>query len=88
MRSLAKLIEGKEYADQLKPFNFLLTCHVKPFGHPPGIDPERFHLIAPYERDPSRWLEMPWIDQHGKAIPNCSRGLPRKSTGNASEDVW
>jgi hypothetical protein len=63
MRSLAILNAGKKYADQLKPFNFLLTCHVKQFGHPPGADPERFHLIAPYELDPRGWLEMPWVDR-------------------------
>jgi hypothetical protein len=55
---------AKPYAQQLKPFNFLLTCHVRAFGHPQGADPERFHLIAPYESDPARWVEMEWIDQY------------------------
>jgi hypothetical protein len=64
MRSLAKLNLGKRYGARLKPFNFLLSCHVKQFGHPPGVDPEKFHLVAPYELNSSRWLEMPWIDQH------------------------
>ena len=64
MRSLAKLNEGKTYIDQIKPFNFLVTCHVKPFGHPPGINPERFHLIAPYEADSREWLRNTWTDQH------------------------
>jgi hypothetical protein len=64
MRSLARLNGGKNNRDRLKPFNFLLSCHVKPFGHTIGVDPERFHLLAPYEADPSRWLEMPWMDQN------------------------
>jgi hypothetical protein len=64
MRSLAKLNVGKKYGARLKPFHFLLSCHVKQFGHPPGVDPEKFHLVAPYELNSSRWLEMPWIDQH------------------------
>jgi hypothetical protein len=64
MRSLAKLNIGRRYANKLKPFNFLLTCHVKPFGYPPGVDPERFQLIAPYEHNPRYWLEMPWIDRY------------------------
>jgi hypothetical protein len=64
MRPLAQLNEGKRYADQIKPFNFLLTCHVKRFGHPVGSDPEHFHLIAPYESDPKQWLKMDWIDQY------------------------
>jgi hypothetical protein len=64
MRPLAKLNEGKTYVDKIKPFNFLVTCHVKPFGHPPGVDAERFHLIAPYEADSREWLRNTWIDQY------------------------
>jgi hypothetical protein len=64
MQPLAKLNEGKKYVDQIKPFNFLVTCHVKPFGHPPGVDAERFHLIAPYETDSREWLRNTWIDQY------------------------
>jgi hypothetical protein len=76
MRSLAKLNLGKKYGDRLKPFNFLLSCHVKQFGHPPGIDPERFHLVAPYESDPTRWIEMPWIDQYtGKHYQITTEGF-------------
>jgi hypothetical protein len=64
MRSLAALNEGKTYTDKIKPFNFILTCHVRASGHPSGTDPERFHLIAPYDSDPRRWLKMKWIDQY------------------------
>jgi len=76
MRSLAKLNVGKKPGNRLKPFNFLLSCHVKQFGHPPGIDPERFHLVAPYESDPSRWVEMLWIDQYtGKHYQITTEGF-------------
>ncbi len=64
MRPLTKLNEGKSYPDQIKPFNFLLTCHVRPLGHPRGVKPERFHLIAPYETDSRQWLTKNWIDQY------------------------
>ncbi len=64
MRPLESLNEGKRYADQIKPFNFLKSCHVKQLGHPPGVNPERFHLIAPYESAPRQWQEMDWIDQY------------------------
>jgi hypothetical protein len=64
LRSLRDFNAGKKYCDQLKPFNFLLTCHVKQFGHPLGSDPERFHLIAPYMTDARQWPEMDWIDQY------------------------
>jgi hypothetical protein len=58
--------EGKPYSQQIKPFNFLLTCNVKELGHPVGSNPERFHLISPYERDPRKWLKKEWIDEYSK----------------------
>jgi len=64
MKPLEALNKGKVYADGIKPFNFLLTCHVKAFGHPLGVDAERFHLISPYETDSRKWLRMSWIDQY------------------------
>ena len=66
MKSFEALNAGKPYAQQIKPFNFLLTAHVIPFGHPEGVDPEKFHLITPYDSAPSKWLEKEWIDQHSK----------------------
>jgi hypothetical protein len=62
--SLEYLNRGKKYPDQIKPFNFLMSCHVKPFGHPLGCDPEHFHLISPYEMDPRKWLRKDWIDEY------------------------
>jgi hypothetical protein len=64
LRPFAKLNEGRRHADKIKPFNFLLTCHVKQFGHPTGADPERFHLFAPYESDPRKWIKRDWTDQY------------------------
>jgi hypothetical protein len=64
LKPLRQLNAGKTYPDQLKPFNFLLSCHVSPFGHPTGTDPERFHLVTPYESDPRKWREKDWIDQY------------------------
>jgi len=37
---------------------------VKPFGFPPDVDPEKFHLVAPYVLDPDCWGDLPWIDQY------------------------
>jgi hypothetical protein len=61
---LKKLNEGKSYPDKIKPFNFLLTCHVRPLGHLRGTKPKRFHLIGPYEIDSRQWLNRNWIDQY------------------------
>jgi hypothetical protein len=64
MKPLQNLNKGKSYPDRIKPFNFLLTCHVRPLGHPRGVNSERFHLIAPYEKDSRKWLKQSWIDQY------------------------
>lgn len=62
MRSLEGLNRGKDYAQSIKPFNFLISAHVRPLGHPIGVNPERFHLIAPFESDAGKWLRGAWID--------------------------
>jgi hypothetical protein len=64
MKALKNFNAGKAYRDQIKPFNFLLTAHVMPLGHPTGTNPNRFHLIAPYESDSRKWLANKWIDQY------------------------
>lgn len=64
MRSFALFNAGKPYPQQLKPFNFVLTCQVRQLGHPAGANPERFHLIAPYDSDSARWITTDWIDQY------------------------
>lgn len=66
MKSFELLNGDKPYSDQIKPFNFLLTAQVIPFGHPVGVDPEKFHLFTPYESDSRKWLDKEWIDQHSK----------------------
>jgi len=87
LRSLAKLNRGKKYRTRIKPFDFLLSCHVKPFGYPPEVDPEKFHLVAPYVPDPECWVDLPWIDQYsGKQYEittegfHGSRGVARVKT--------
>jgi hypothetical protein len=64
MKCLQSLNAGKPYAEQIKPFNFLQTCHVSPLGHPDGVDEERFHLVTPYNANPRSWLNAEWIDQY------------------------
>jgi hypothetical protein len=75
MRAFKSFNEGKCYADCIKPFNFVLTCQVAAFGHPTGANPERFHLIAPYNPDSRVWLKRKWIDQYtGKSYRITTEG--------------
>ncbi len=59
-----ELNRDKPYTEQVKPANFLLSAHVAPLGLPPGVDGSRFHLIAPYESDSRKWLQLPWTDRY------------------------
>ena len=96
MKPLKALNAGKPYAQQIKPFNFILSCHVLPLGHPVGVNPERFHLIAPYETDPRKWERLPWIDQYSTkgaryristTVPSPTRQIARvKSYGDVLEE--
>lgn len=64
LRPFEDLNDQLPYDEQVKPFNFLLSVQLAAFGCPTGYDPERFQLIAPYESDPRRWLEMDWTDRY------------------------
>ena len=75
LRPFSKFNEEKKYGDQIKPFNFLISCHVSHFGHPIGTDPEKFHLITPYESDSRKWMKMEWIDRYsGKKYTITTNG--------------
>lgn len=87
MLRMAKLNPGKKYRNRIKPFDFVLSCHVKPFGYPPDVNPEKFHLVAPYVPDPECWVDLPWIDQYsGRQYEitmegfHGSRGIARVKT--------
>ncbi len=51
---------ARPYAEQIKPMSFMLVAHVAPLGEPPGIDPQRFRLVAPYTSDRSAWEFLGW----------------------------
>ena len=55
---------SRSFAEQVKPFNFLICVHAAPFSHPAGYPPQRFQLIHPFEPNPTRWLELEWIDHY------------------------
>jgi hypothetical protein len=55
---------ARPFAEQIKPYNFLMSVQVAPFSHPAGYPPQRFQLVAPWEPDPRRWLQLEWTDRH------------------------
>jgi hypothetical protein len=66
----AAVNEGKFYADRIKPANFLLVAYPDPLA------PIQAQPVAPYDRDPTRWLDAPWIDRNtGQAIRVTTRPL-------------
>jgi hypothetical protein len=94
LRPLKAFNAGKPYAQRIRPFNFILSSHIAPFGYPISVDPEHFHLIAPYERDPRKWTKLPWIDQYSgqryrisASVSSATRGLARvNSYGDVLEE--
>lgn len=55
------LNEGRPYAGQIKPANFLVVAHDDPLiALPPELDRARLTPIAPYSKEPSAWLGLPW----------------------------
>lgn len=82
--------KGQAYADQIKPFNFLLTAAgaKPPAGFPTG---ESFRLVAPFTSDPARWEEAEWIDVHHpetSAYPITTRdGRPGMARVDTFADV-
>lgn len=63
-KTFAKANDGKPYAESIKPMNFGLSPTLAPFGQPEGTMRQRFHLLGPFERDPSKWLQMSWLDKY------------------------
>jgi hypothetical protein len=61
-KAFASYNEGKARHEQIRPFNFLLHAHHSLASQPAGADATRFRLVAPYDSNPERWLELPWVD--------------------------
>jgi len=80
------LNKREPYTRQVKPFNFMLSAHVAPFGHPPGVDPAHFHLVAPFSSKPGQWLKLAWFDRysgqryHVTVGDDASEGVVRVKT--------
>ena len=71
------------YASRIKPFGFLVSAQVARFGHPEGVDPKQFHLLAPFAANPREWTRLPWIDTYSgrefaiATAQSCQPGVVR-----------
>ena len=54
------LVEAKRLLDRERPHGYAISWNV----HTVCVDPARFQPVAPYEADPSRWHNLPWIDRY------------------------
>ena len=53
------------FLDQIKPGNFMLMAHDDPWCLlPNGVDRKALALIAPYSKEPSEYLGLPWRNRY------------------------
>lgn len=81
------LNDGRPYAEQVKPFGFLLLGHVDPLvALPPGLDRGDVVPVAPFTSRPEALLGLPWRNRRdGRPIavttrPGGERGKVRLTT--------
>jgi hypothetical protein len=61
---------GRSWAEQIKPFNFLLVANIHPDGYPPNADGSKFRLVAPYTDNPDTWASLEWRNIYDPDGPN------------------
>lgn len=63
LRAFECLNRGKPYAEQVKPFNFMLAVPVEAQGRPDGLPADApLTRVAPYKANPRRWALRNWYD--------------------------
>lgn len=68
LRVLQSRQKDLPYRDRAKPSNFILSPVIDPLGgHPAGVDPHAFTLIAPFTSDPSRWHGLTYTNLYDGA---------------------
>lgn len=90
LRPSLEKVPPRPYADQLKPFNFALRAQIAAAGEAIGIEPGRSRLLAPFERDPRKWLGLDWADEYSRVhtrITTDERLHPTMSTVQSMRDV-
>ena len=60
LKALARSETATDYGARVKPFNFLLGAVPDPLAR--EARGGELHLVAPYERNPRKWLRARWVD--------------------------
>lgn len=68
---------GQNYPDRVKPFSVLLASHIRPFGHPVGVEATGWKRVARYEADPTKWQQLSWIDWYSGTRHHVGRTAER-----------
>jgi hypothetical protein len=84
-RPFARYNRGRSWAEQIKPFNFLMVATIDPFGYPPGVDQAKFRLVAPYNDNPDTWANLDWRNTYDHDGP--SYRLTTQWTAEAEPDL-
>jgi hypothetical protein len=93
MKALQVRQHGWLYPERMKPFNFVLSPPIDPFGgYPEGTTRGEFTLVAPFTSDASRWYDLDWInlyDEDGKTYRLARPGhrLPSEAEAKTYSDV-
>ncbi len=70
----------------------MLVAHVAPLGEPPGVDPQRLRLVAPYTADLSAWESLRWRNLYDPNGPDyritTTRWDNRKGPRPADGGSW
>jgi hypothetical protein len=65
LKQFNRINRKKPYAQQVKPFNFLVSVAVDSIEwSPEAFESDGLHLIAPYSNNPLEWLRFFWTDLH------------------------
>ena len=92
LKSLQTRQRGRPYGERVKPFNFVLSPLIDPFGgYPQGTTREVCTLVAPFT-EASRWYDVDWINMYeedGKTYRLARPGhrLPSEAEAKTYGDV-
>jgi hypothetical protein len=52
-----------------RPNNFMMLPQISRFGHPQGVDPNKFTLITPFSSERDQWMHSKCVDIHDSQSP-------------------